>query len=101
MHMEVGAHCGRFVGRGINIYDVTIHPSQGSRINPTLKVCEYNWAAYISQVNSFRHGRGKILLVESETSSFKKVRYSCGSIELKMEDLRLLESRHVQNLTQF
>jgi len=27
----------RFVWRGINIYDVTVHPSQGSRINPTMK----------------------------------------------------------------
>jgi len=36
--MEVGALFGRFVWRGINICDVTIHPSRGSRINPTLKV---------------------------------------------------------------
>jgi len=35
MHMEVEALFGRFVWRGINIYDVTIHPSRGSRINPT------------------------------------------------------------------
>jgi len=35
--MEVRALFGRFVWRGINIYDVTIHPSPGSRINPTLK----------------------------------------------------------------
>jgi len=40
MHTEVRALFGRFVWRGINIYDITIHPSQGSRINPTLKVCE-------------------------------------------------------------
>jgi len=28
MHMEVGALFGRFVWRGINIYDVTIHSSR-------------------------------------------------------------------------
>jgi len=32
MHMEVGALFGRFVWRGINIDDVTIHPSRGSKI---------------------------------------------------------------------
>ena len=35
--MEVRALFGRFVWRGINIYEATIHPSRGSRINPTLK----------------------------------------------------------------
>ena len=40
MHMEVTGFFGRFVRRGINIYDVTIHPSRGLKINPTLKVCE-------------------------------------------------------------
>ena len=35
--MEVRAVFGRFVWRGVNIDDVTIHPSRGSRINPTLK----------------------------------------------------------------
>jgi len=34
MHMEVRALFGRFVLRGVNI---TIHPSRGSRINPSLK----------------------------------------------------------------
>jgi len=48
--MEVGAFFGRLVWRGINIYDVTIHPSRGSRINPTLKVCEHNRAAHASVV---------------------------------------------------
>jgi len=48
MHMEVRALFGRFIWRGINIYDVTIHPSRGSRINPTLKVCEHNRAAHAS-----------------------------------------------------
>jgi len=33
-------------------YDVTIHPSRGSRINPTLKVCEHNRVAYASQNTS-------------------------------------------------
>jgi len=32
--MELGAFFGRFVWRGINMYDVIIHPSRGSRINP-------------------------------------------------------------------
>ena len=45
MHMEVRVHFGRFVCRGVNIDDVTIHLSRGSSINPTLKVCEHNWAA--------------------------------------------------------
>ena len=49
MHMEVEALVGRFVWHGINIYGVTIHPSRGSRINPTLKVCEHNRAAHASQ----------------------------------------------------
>jgi len=37
MHMEVRALFGRFVWSGVNIDDVTIHPSWGSRIKPTLK----------------------------------------------------------------
>jgi len=48
MHMEVGAIFGRFVWRGVNIDDVTIHPSRGSRINPTLKVCKHNWVTHAS-----------------------------------------------------
>ena len=31
MHMEERAVIGRFVWRGVNIDDVTIHPSRGSR----------------------------------------------------------------------
>jgi len=31
MHMDVRALFGRSVWRGVNIYDVTIHPSRGSR----------------------------------------------------------------------
>ena len=53
MHMEVEAFFGRFVWRGINNYDVTIHPSRGSRINTTLKVCEHNRAAHASAGLSF------------------------------------------------
>ena len=49
--MEVGVLFGRFVWRGINIYDVTIHPSRGSWINPTLNVCEHNRAAHASLKN--------------------------------------------------
>jgi len=37
MKMEVTALFGRFVWRGVNIDDATIHPSRGSRINPTVK----------------------------------------------------------------
>jgi len=46
MHMEVRALFGRFVWRGVNIDVVTIHPSRGSRINPTLKVSEHNRVAH-------------------------------------------------------
>jgi len=53
MHMEVRALFVRFVWRGVNIDDVTIHSSRGSRIksriNPTLKVCEHNQVARTSQ----------------------------------------------------
>jgi len=55
MHMEVRALFGRFVWRGINIYDVTIHPSRGSRINPTRKVCEYNRTAHASMAPDNGH----------------------------------------------
>ena len=51
--MEVRAFFGQFVWRGINIYDVTIHPFRGSRINPTLKVCEHNRVAHASQAPLF------------------------------------------------
>jgi len=37
MNMEARALFGRFVWRGVNIDDVTIHPSRDSRINPILK----------------------------------------------------------------
>jgi len=50
MHMEVRAFFGRFVSRGVNIDDVTIHPSRGFSINPTLKVCEHNRAIHASMV---------------------------------------------------
>jgi len=49
-HMEVRGLFGRFVWRGINFYDVTIHPSRGSRINSTLKVWEHNQVAHASPV---------------------------------------------------
>jgi len=39
----------RFVWRGISIYDVTIHSSRCSRINPTLKVCEDNRVTHASR----------------------------------------------------
>ena len=46
--MEVKALFGRFVWHGVNIDDVTIRTSRGSRINPTLKVCEHNRVAHAS-----------------------------------------------------
>jgi len=55
MHMEVRAPFGRFVWRGVKIDDVTIHPSRGSRINPTLKVCEHNRVAHASMVPNKGH----------------------------------------------
>jgi len=55
MHMEVGALFDRFVWRGINIYDVTIHSSRGSRINPTLKACEDNRVAHTSMAPDKGH----------------------------------------------
>ena len=48
--MEVRALFGQFVWRGVNIDDITIHPSRGSRINPTLKVCEHNQVAHALMV---------------------------------------------------
>jgi len=55
MHMEVRALFGRFVWRGVNIDDVTIHPSRVSRINPTLKVCEHNRVAHASMAPDKGH----------------------------------------------
>ena len=55
MHMEVEVLFGQCVLRGINIYDVTIHPSRGSRINPTLKVCEHNLVAHASMAPDNGH----------------------------------------------
>jgi len=48
MHLEVRALFGRFVWRGVNIDDVTIHPSRGSRINHTQKVSEHNRVTHAS-----------------------------------------------------
>jgi len=52
MHMEVRALFGRFVWRGINIYETTIHPSE---INPTLKVCEHNLVTHASMAPDKGH----------------------------------------------
>jgi len=41
---------------------------------------------HLNRLNSSRHGKGKILLDVSETSSRLKVKYNFGSIELKMEE---------------
>jgi len=43
----------------------------------------------LNQLNSSSHGKGKIVLNVSETSSRSQVRYSCGSIELKMDEYLL------------
>jgi len=48
MNMEVRGLFGRFVWRGVHIDDLTIHPSRGSRINTTLKVCKHNRVAHAS-----------------------------------------------------
>ena len=53
--MEVRALFGRFVWRGVNIDDVTIHPARGSRINPTLKVCKHNRVAHASMAPDKGH----------------------------------------------
>ena len=50
--MEVRALLGRFVWRGVNIDDVKIHPSRGSRINPPLKVWEHNRVTHASLASS-------------------------------------------------
>jgi len=49
---------------------------------------KYSWVIFIrlNQLNSSSHGKGKIVLNASETSSRLQVKYSCGSIELKMEE---------------
>jgi len=49
MNVEVRVLFGRVVWRGVNIDDVTIHPSRGSRMNPTLKTCEHNRVAHASE----------------------------------------------------
>jgi len=54
-HAHGRALFGRFVWRGINIYDVTIHTSRDSRINPTRKVCEHNPAAHASMAPDKGH----------------------------------------------
>jgi len=53
MQMEVRVLFGRFVWRGVNIDDVTIHPSRVSRINSTLKVCKHNRVAHASPPCTF------------------------------------------------
>ena len=58
------------------IYDVTIHPSRSSRINPTLKVCEHNRVAHASP--GVRHSVGYFKILErlnkaKEKSSLRAV----------------------------
>jgi len=55
MHLETRAVFGRFVWREVNIDDVTIHSSRGSRINPTLKVCEHKCVAHASMPTDNGH----------------------------------------------
>ena len=47
MHMKVGALFGRFAWRWINICDVTIHLSRGSK-DQSHKVCEHNRVTHAS-----------------------------------------------------
>jgi len=51
--MEVRVLFARFIWRGVNIDDVTLHPSRCSGINPTLQVCEHNWVAHASPCTKF------------------------------------------------
>jgi len=55
MHIEVGTLFGRFVWCGVNIDNVTIHPSRRSRINATLKVCEHNHVEHASMAPDNGH----------------------------------------------
>ena len=55
MNVEVRVLFGRVVWRGVNIDDVTIHPSRGSKMNPTLKVCEHNRVAHASMAPDNGH----------------------------------------------
>jgi len=59
MHMEVRALFGRFVWRGLTSMTsqsiLPIHPSRGSRMKPTVKVCEHNWVAHASMVPDKGH----------------------------------------------
>ena len=43
---------------------------------------------HLNRLNSSMHGKGEMVLDVSETSSRLKVKCSCGSIELKMEEYR-------------
>ena len=54
----------------------------------------YYWVIFIhlNRLNSSMHGKGKLVLDVSKTSSRLKVKYSFGSIELKMEEY--LRFRH-------
>ena len=72
--MEVSARFGRFVWREINIYVATIHPSRGSRINPTLK-CERNQAAHASTVRYL--------------SEHKHLYYICGDFNINLGNLEV------------
>jgi len=62
-HKWLRALFGWFVWRGVNIDDVTIHYSQGSRINPTLRVCKHDRVAHASNITVFcQHLRRPIIL---------------------------------------
>jgi len=60
----------RFVWRGVNIDDVTIHPSRGSRIKPTLKVCEHNRVAHASAASSLRKNFGNVVVTSHSSCVF-------------------------------
>jgi len=71
---------GRFVQRGVNIDDGTIHPSRRSRINPTLKVCKHNRVAHASGGSHPCHRQlchwSRAYHTWTPTSSFERVTHN-------------------------
>ena len=78
--MEVRALFGRFVWRGVNIDDVEIHPSRGSRINPTLNVCEQNRGAHASP-NTSSTGNSGCSQGDRFSKHFEKCRNREGHVK--------------------
>jgi len=80
--MEVRALLSRFVWRGVNIDDVTIHPSRGSRIKPTLKVCEHNRVAHASPIYLNELVYDRLLTISGGLISKPKngTHFSCSTV---------------------